>query len=239
MRSPALCRGLRAMPARGRGAPRLHRHARQRQQPRVRILGGRPGHRERARRPASLPGSAKIIVSSSGAAYGYHPDNPAWIGEDQPIRGNQVFAYAWHKRLVEEMLARWRTEHPELKQVVFRIGTILGATVKNQITDLFEKPRPIAILGSDSPFVFIWDQDVVGCILHAVSSGKTGIFNVAGRWRADDPRDRRASRQALPGAAGLGLACCAGSAEVLAPDPVRSGAAGLPALPAGARRTGS
>jgi UDP-glucose 4-epimerase len=125
-------------------------------------------------------GVRRLIVSSSGAAYGYHPDNPAWIGEDQPIRGNQVFAYAWHKRLVEEMLAHWRSEHPELKQVVFRIGTILGATVKNQITDLFEKPRPIAIRGSDSPFVFIWDQDVVGCILHAVSSGKTGIYNVAG-----------------------------------------------------------
>ena len=125
-------------------------------------------------------GVRKIVVSSSGAAYGYHPDNPAWIGEDQPVRGNQVFAYAWHKRLVEEMLARWRSEHPELKQVVFRIGTILGATVKNQITDLFEKPRPIAIRGSDSPFVFVWDQDVVGCILHALSTDATGIFNVAG-----------------------------------------------------------
>jgi UDP-glucose 4-epimerase len=125
-------------------------------------------------------GVRKIIVSSSGAAYGYHPDNPAWIDEDAPIRGNQVFAYSWHKRLVEEMLGRWRVEHPELKQVVFRIGTILGATVKNQITDLFERRRPLAIQGSDSPFVFIWDQDVVGCILHAISTDTTGIFNVAG-----------------------------------------------------------
>ncbi len=125
-------------------------------------------------------GVKKIIVSSSGAAYGYHADNPAWITEDWPIRGNEVFAYSWHKRLVEEMLARWRAEHPELKQVVFRIGTILGETVHNQITDLFEQPRPIAIKGSDSPFVFIWDQDVVGCILHAISTDKTGIYNVAG-----------------------------------------------------------
>ena len=125
-------------------------------------------------------GVRKIIVSSSGAAYGYHPDNPAWITEDQPIRGNQAFAYAWHKRLVEEMLARWRIEHPELQQVVFRIGTILGTTAHNQITDLFEKPRPIAIRGVDSPFVFIWDQDVVGCILHAISTETTGTFNVAG-----------------------------------------------------------
>ena len=125
-------------------------------------------------------GVKKIVVSSSGAAYGYHADNPAWLTEDCPLRGNEAFVYAHHKRLVEEMLARWRIEHPQLQQVIFRIGTILGETVKNQITDLFEKPRLLAIRGSDSPFVFIWDQDVVGCLLRAIESDKTGIFNVAG-----------------------------------------------------------
>ena len=125
-------------------------------------------------------GVRKIVVSSSGAAYGYHADNPAWLTEDCPLRGNEAFVYAHHKRLVEEMLARWRIEHPQLQQVIFRIGTILGETVRNQITDLFEKPRLLAIRGSDSPFVFIWDQDVVGCLLRAIESDKTGIFNVAG-----------------------------------------------------------
>ena len=125
-------------------------------------------------------GVRKIIVSSSGAAYGYHADNPAWITEDAPVRGNQEFAYAWHKRLVEEMLADYRARAPQLQQVVFRIGTILGDTVRNQITDLFEKPRLIAIRGSDSPFVFIWDRDVVGCMLEAVYSDKAGVYNVAG-----------------------------------------------------------
>lgn len=122
----------------------------------------------------------RIIVSSSGAAYGYHADNPQWLTESDPVRGNESFAYAWHKRLVEEMLADYRVRHPRLEQIVFRIGTILGASVNNQITDLFEKPRLIAIRGSDSPFVFIHDRDVVGAILHGIDSEKTGIFNVAG-----------------------------------------------------------
>ncbi|MEI7538463.1 MAG: SDR family oxidoreductase [Comamonadaceae bacterium] len=122
----------------------------------------------------------RIIVSSSGAAYGYHADNPAWLKESDPVRGNQSFAYSWHKRLVEEMLAEYRQQHPQLEQIILRIGTILGATVNNQITDLFKKPRLIAIRGSDSPFVFIHDQDVVGAILHGIDSSTTGIFNVAG-----------------------------------------------------------
>lgn len=121
-----------------------------------------------------------LIVSSSGAAYGYHADNAPWLSEDDAIRGNQVFAYAWHKRLVEEMLAQARQDHPALQQTIFRIGTILGATVRNQITDLFDKPRLIGIRGAESPFVFIWDQDVVGAMLHAIDTGKAGIYNVAG-----------------------------------------------------------
>lgn len=125
-------------------------------------------------------GVRRLIVSSSGAAYGYHADNPEWLTEDDPVRGNDVFAYSCHKRLVEEMLADYRASHPELEQIVLRIGTILGPTVRNQITDLFEKPKILAIAGSDSPFVFIHDQDVVGAILHGIDSRATGIFNVAG-----------------------------------------------------------
>jgi UDP-glucose 4-epimerase len=125
-------------------------------------------------------GVRKIVVSSSGAAYGYHADNPAWIGEEQPLRGNPEFAYAHHKRLVEELLARYRAAHPELQQVVFRIGTVLGAGIRNQITDLFDRPRLLAIRGSDSPFVFVWDEDVAGAIERAVSTDRTGVFNLAG-----------------------------------------------------------
>jgi UDP-glucose 4-epimerase len=125
-------------------------------------------------------GVGHVLISSSGAAYGYHADNPAWLSETDAIRGNHEFAYSWHKRLVEEMLAGYREQQPQLRQTVFRIGTILGETVSNQITALFDKPRPLAIAGSDSPFVFIWDQDVVGAILHALAGAPAGIYNVAG-----------------------------------------------------------
>ena len=125
-------------------------------------------------------GVRHIVVSSSGAAYGYYPDNPAWITESDALRGNAIFAYSDHKRLVEEMLAQWRQDHPQLQQTILRIGTILGERVDNQITALFEKPRLLAIRGSDSPFVFIWDEDVTGAILHALSGAAPGCYNLAG-----------------------------------------------------------
>lgn len=125
-------------------------------------------------------GVRRLVVSSSGAAYGYHPHNPDWITEDQPVRGSVEFAYSDHKAQVEHLLADARREHPELEQVVLRIGTILGERVDNQITALFLKRRLLGIRGAKSPFVFIWDTDVVAIVQRAVTGDVTGTFNVAG-----------------------------------------------------------
>lgn len=122
----------------------------------------------------------RIVISSSGAAYGYHPENAKWLTEEDAIRGNEEFAYSYHKRLVEEMLADYRQQYPQLEQTIFRIGTILGKTVSNQITKLFDQRFLFGIRGSESPFVFIWDQDVVRCFAKAIESDKTGIYNLAG-----------------------------------------------------------
>lgn len=125
-------------------------------------------------------GVRHLVVSSSGAAYGYHADNPDWLTESHALRGNDSFAYARHKRLVEEMLAQARQAQPQLAQTVLRIGTILGERVDNQITALFEKKRLLAIRGSASPFVFVWDEDVAGALLHALEGAAPGCYNLAG-----------------------------------------------------------
>ena len=130
----------------------------------------------------------QLIVTSSGAAYGYHPDNPVPLTEDDPLRGNPEFAYADHKRQVEERLARARLQHPELGQLIFRPGAILGATVKNQITDLFERPVVLGIAGSDAPFSFVSDGDVVAALCQGIRTNSTGIYNLVGGGSTPLPR---------------------------------------------------
>lgn len=125
-------------------------------------------------------GVKRIVVSSSGAAYGYHSDSPEWIDEAVPLRGNDEFPYSKHKRLVEEMLAEYRSSHPELSQTIFRIGTILGPSVRNQITALWDGKRILRIAGSESPFVFIWVDDVAEVMVRAATGAPAGAFNVAG-----------------------------------------------------------
>jgi UDP-glucose 4-epimerase len=112
----------------------------------------------------------RIIISSSGAAYGYYPENIKPLIESDPIRGNYEFAYSHHKKLVEEELKMYREKHPELEQTIFRITTILGASVNNQITDLFKKPLQIGIPKNEIGFSFIWDVDAVDCFKYSIFS---------------------------------------------------------------------
>lgn len=125
-------------------------------------------------------GVERLVVTSSGAAYGYHADNPVPLRESDAVRGNPEFPYSDHKRQVEEMLARARERYKQLEQVVLRVGTVLGAGLENQITQLFHRPRLIAVRGSDSPFVFIWTRDLARILVRAAGEGPDGIYNVCG-----------------------------------------------------------
>jgi len=144
-------------------------------------------------------GVGQLVVTSSGAAYGYHADNPVPLSEDDVLRGNPEFAYSDHKRQVEELLARARVEHPELRQLVFRPGAILGDRTHNQITDLFEKGVVLGVAGSDAPFTFIWDRDVVACLVMGLLEGASGIFNLAGDGMTTMPEiARRLGKRYVP-----------------------------------------
>lgn len=125
-------------------------------------------------------GVRKLVYTSSGAAYGYHAENPPMLREDDELRGNEEFAYAWHKRLVEGRLAHYADAHPELEQLVFRVSTVLGASVKNQITAIFERRVVLGLREADTPFCFIWDADLVDCICRGVRGEWRGTFNLTG-----------------------------------------------------------
>jgi NAD(P)-dependent dehydrogenase (short-subunit alcohol dehydrogenase family) len=87
-------------------------------------------------------GVSHLVVTTSGASYGYHPDNPLWLTEEAPVRGHEAFEYSRNKRAVEELL--------------------------------------VGIRGSDSPFVFIWDRDLINILVEGVLERRQGVFNLAG-----------------------------------------------------------
>jgi len=135
---------------------------------------------ENVARACVAAGVARLVYTSSGAAYGYHADSPALLRESDALRGNPEFTYADHKRRAEEVLARFRREHPGLAQLVFRPGTILGDRVASPISAIFDRPVVVGVRGSDAPFVLVWDEDVAEAIAKGVLEERSGIYNLTG-----------------------------------------------------------
>ena len=125
-------------------------------------------------------GVGRLVYTSSGAAYGYSPDNGPLLDEDAPLRGDRPFPYALHKRLIEELLADAREQHPDLGQLVFRVSTVLGPGVHSPITQLFERPVVVGLRSADTPFCFAWEEDVVDCLVRGVLGDAVGTFNLTG-----------------------------------------------------------
>jgi len=125
-------------------------------------------------------GVEKFIITTSGAAYGYYPQNRDIITEQRQPRGNQDYFYSAHKAEVERLMAQYRASNPQLKQIVFRPGAILGPEFEGPVVNLFQQKIITGILGYPAPFNFIWSSDVVALITEGLSSDVTGEFNVAG-----------------------------------------------------------
>jgi UDP-glucose 4-epimerase len=125
-------------------------------------------------------GVKKIIVTTSGAAYGYYPENKNVITEDRPTKGNNDYFYSAHKAEVEAIMAEYRETNPELKQVIFRPGAILGPDFQGPVVNLFQQKLIVGLMGYPGPFNFIWSEDIVDYITEALTTSVTGEFNIAG-----------------------------------------------------------
>ncbi len=126
-------------------------------------------------------GVQHLTVTSSGAAYGYHPRNDGHLlTEDESTPGSDEFAYSRHKAAVERIVERSRRLHPSLGILLLRPGTILGAGTDNQITALFTGRVLMTLRESAGPFVFVWDEDVAEVIARGVLHRRVGTYNLAG-----------------------------------------------------------
>ncbi len=123
---------------------------------------------------------SKFIVTTSGAAYGYYPENKHIITEERQTCGNADYFYSAHKAAVEQLMKRYRGSHPELQQIVFRPGAILGPDFSGPVVNLFQQKIITGLMGYPGPFNFIWSEDVVDYIIEGLESDITGQFNMAG-----------------------------------------------------------
>ena len=130
-----------------------------------------------AREPSPV---RKVIFKSSAHYYGAERDDPAFFTErmQRPhaprtrIEADVVEA--------ERAVAAFAERQPDLTVSVLRFVNGLGPGLATSHSALFDLPFVPAILGFDPRYQFIYADDIVGTLMHAVRVDLDGIFNVAG-----------------------------------------------------------
>jgi UDP-glucose 4-epimerase len=127
-------------------------------------------------------GVPKIICAGSTAAYGAHPDNPAVLIEDSPLRPNAEWYYSRAKGKVEAALDALQQRHPRTVIIRLRPCIFLGPGVNNSMGDMFSAGI-LFCFDERVRIDFCWDEDVADAFHLALRHGKSDIFNLA----ADGP----------------------------------------------------
>ncbi|MGH8898403.1 MAG: NAD-dependent epimerase/dehydratase family protein [Egibacteraceae bacterium] len=124
-------------------------------------------------------GARKLVVVSSAAVYGAHPDNELSLAEDAPLRANPDFTSAYQLMLVEQLVEEWADGHPAVIVTVLRPAIMLGPGTEGLMSRHLESPRLPLIRGQSAPLQFVHVDDVAAAVRLAVTTDLPGAFNVA------------------------------------------------------------
>ncbi len=122
----------------------------------------------------------KILVTSSASAYGAHPDNPEFLKESDPLRGNNDFQYARDKKIIDEMCQDYMKTHSDTIFILVRPCIVLGPNVNNYISDAIRRNLIFTVRGYDPFMQFVHEDDLVMILYTLMKKGIGGIFNIAG-----------------------------------------------------------
>lgn len=127
-------------------------------------------------------GIKRLLSLSSTMCYGAHHDNPAWLTEDHPLRGQHGSRFVTDKLDAEQQVTRFSDGHPNVAVAVARLGAMLGgSSTRNFWTRYFTRPVVPTVLGYDPLFQFLHASDAVDGLFSLALSDVTGTFNLVGR----------------------------------------------------------
>ena len=131
-------------------------------------------------RGARKSGVKRIVLFSSTTAYGAHKDNPEFLIEESPLRGNRDFYYTHHKVEIEKLCDTFRKDNGNIIFINIRPCIIFGPNVNNHISRYIGRPFVPFISGSNPDFQFVHEKDIVEACLIALSKNISGSFNIVG-----------------------------------------------------------
>lgn len=125
-------------------------------------------------------GIKNVMQVSSTTAYGGHRDNPAWLTEDMPLKGNDDFLYGKNKAALENTVVNeFRERHPETHHTVVRPCFVCGPHFYKNPLGRHLMKKLVMMPWDMKPFQFVHEDDVADSIHFLLSSNLSGAFNLA------------------------------------------------------------
>jgi UDP-glucose 4-epimerase len=121
----------------------------------------------------------KVVFKSSAHHYGCEQDDPAFFTEAMTRRHRPQ---RWLERDIVEAdsaVREFAERKPQVTVTRLRFADGLGPGLRTSWSRLFALPGVPAILGFDPRLQFIHEDDIVGCLEHAVRNDLRGAFNCA------------------------------------------------------------
>jgi UDP-glucose 4-epimerase len=121
----------------------------------------------------------KLVFKSSAHYYGVEQDDPAFFTEEmaRPHAPRTLI----ERDIVdaEAAVRQFADKHPHVTVTVLRSANGLGPGLRTTLSRLFALPAVPAILGFDPRLQFIHEDDLAGCLEHAVRHDLPGVYNAA------------------------------------------------------------
>ncbi len=119
----------------------------------------------------------RLIFKSSAHYYGAEQSDPAFFTEDMPRPHPPRTPIERDLVEAEGAVRDFAAKNPDIGVTVLRFCNGLGPAVRTSHMSLFALPVIPAILGFDPRYQFIHEDDLAGCLEHAVRSDIEGVFN--------------------------------------------------------------
>jgi UDP-glucose 4-epimerase len=124
-------------------------------------------------------GVGRIVIRSSTAVYGAHPDNSAFLTEETELRGSHRYGYTHDELEIEAFCSGFRGQWPDVALTVLRFANIIGPGADTPMTQFLKLQSPPILLGFDPLLQVVHEDDVVEALAHATLNSVSGVFNVA------------------------------------------------------------
>jgi UDP-glucose 4-epimerase len=124
-------------------------------------------------------GVSKVVLKSSTAVYGAHPNNSALLTEADMVRGSPRYSYTRHLVDIENFCADFVRQAPQLMLTVLRCASIVGTTADTPMTRYLRNRWAPTLLGFDPMLQILHEDDVVRSLAYAALNHRPGTYNVA------------------------------------------------------------